>query len=156
MNVDSGLKTLDGSAILLSTNADGVLVGSANGSDIFKVYVDPTGAVWIGQYQPIAHNIDGASAAAFDDIATVAADLHVKATITDFDGDSSTVVSDVALSIEFQDDGPLAVNDQDFVTEDGPLTADGNVVTGVGGGQADHLGSDGFGSIAWDGAAANN
>ncbi|TGQ38661.1 VCBS domain-containing protein, partial [Mesorhizobium sp. M00.F.Ca.ET.216.01.1.1] len=163
VNVDSGLKTLDGSAILLSTNSDGVLVGSANGVDIFKVYVDPTGAIWIGQYQPIAHTIDGSSAAAFDDIAIVAADLHVKATITDFDGDSSTAVSDVALSVEFQDDGPLAVDDQDSVTEDGPLTADGNVVTGAGGadanatdGQADHLGSDGFGSIAWDGAVANH
>ena len=163
VNVDSGLKTLDGSAIMLSTNADGVLVGSANGVDVFKVYVDPTGAVWIGQYQPIAHNVDGSSTAAFDDIATVAADLHVKATITDFDGDSSTAVSDVALSIEFQDDGPVAVNDQDSVTEDGPVTADGNVITGVGGadanatdGQADHPGSDGLGSIAWDGAVANH
>ncbi|MER9654703.1 VCBS domain-containing protein, partial [Mesorhizobium sp. M0152] len=163
LNVDSGLKTLDGSAILLSTNAGGVLVGSANGVDIFKVYVDPTGAVWIGQYQPIAHSTDGASTAAFDDIATITADLHVQATITDFDGDSSTAVSKVALSIEFQDDGPLAIDDHDSVTEDGPLTADGNVITGVGGadvnvtdGQADHLGSDGFGSIAWDGAAANH
>ncbi|TPM37595.1 VCBS domain-containing protein, partial [Mesorhizobium sp. B2-3-4] len=163
VNVNSGLKTLDGSTILLSTNADGVLVGSANGVDVFKVYVDPTGAVWIGQYQPIAHGVAGGSAAAFDDIATVAADLHVKATITDFDGDSSTAVSHVALSIEFQDDGPVAVDDQDSVTEDGPLTADGNVVTGTGGsdanitdGQADHLGSDGFGAIAWDGAVANH
>ncbi|MHB9479022.1 tandem-95 repeat protein [Mesorhizobium sp. W016] len=162
-NVDSGLKTLDGSAIMLSTNADGVLVGSANGVDVFKVYVDPTGAVWIGQYQPIAHNVDGSSTAAFDDIATVAADLHVKATITDFDGDTSTAVSHVALSIEFQDDGPVAVNDQDSVTEDGPLTADGNVITGVGGadanatdGHADHLGTDGLGSITWDGAVANH
>ncbi|MER9035636.1 VCBS domain-containing protein, partial [Mesorhizobium sp. M0924] len=162
-NIDSGLKTLDGLAIMLSTNADGVLVGSANGVDVFKVYVDPTGAVWIGQYQPIAHNVDGSSTAAFDDIATVAADLHVKATITDFDGDTSTAVSHVALSIEFQDDGPVAVNDQDSVTEDGPLTADGNVITGVGGadanatdGQADHLGTDGLGSITWDGAVANH
>ncbi|MES0136429.1 hypothetical protein NKJ88_15930, partial [Mesorhizobium sp. M0016] len=109
-NVDSGLKTLDGSAIMLSTNSDGVLVGSANNVDVFKVYVDPTGAVWIGQYQPIAHNVDGSSTAAFDDIATVTADLHVKATITDFDGDTSTAISHVALSIEFQDDGPVAQN----------------------------------------------
>ncbi|WP_318011237.1 DUF5801 repeats-in-toxin domain-containing protein [Mesorhizobium sp. ESP-6-2] len=163
VNVDSGLRTLDGSAILLSTASDGVLVGAAKGVDVFKVYVDPTGAVWIGQYQPIAHNVDGASTAAFDDIATVAADLHVKATITDFDGDSSTAVSHVGLSIEFQDDGPAAVNDQDSVTEDGPLSADGNVITGVGGtdanatdGHADHLGTDGFGSVAWDGAVANH
>ncbi|MER9788668.1 DUF5801 repeats-in-toxin domain-containing protein, partial [Mesorhizobium sp. M0162] len=162
-NIDSGLKTLDGLAIMLSTNADGVLVGSANGIDVFKVYVDPTGAVWIGQYQPIAHNVDGSSTAAFDDIATVAADLHVKATITDFDGDTSTAVSHVALSIEFQDDGPVAVDDQDSVTEEGPLTADGNVITGVGGadanatdGHADHLGTDGLGSITWDGADADH
>ncbi|MDR7225439.1 VCBS repeat-containing protein, partial [Aminobacter aminovorans] len=150
-NVDSGLKSLDGTAIMLSTDGNGVLVGTAGGEPVFKVYVDGDGAVWIAQYKPIAHATDGSSAAAFDDIATIAAELHVKATITDFDGDSTSAVSDVALAIDFQDDGPVAHNDQNSVTEDGPVSASGNVVTDAPG--ADATGTDGFGSIAWDGAA---
>ncbi|BBD40933.1 hypothetical protein Amn_pa03870 (plasmid) [Aminobacter sp. Y103A] len=150
-NVDSGLKSLDGTAIMLSTDGNGVLVGTAGGEPVFKVYVDGDGAVWIAQYKPIAHATDGSSAAAFDDIATIAAELHVKATITDFDGDSTSAVSDVALAIDFQDDGPVAHDDQNSVTEDGPVSASGNVVTDAPG--ADATGTDGFGSIAWDGAA---
>jgi len=150
-NVDSSLKSLNGTAIMLSTDENGVLVGTAGGETVFKVYVDGDGAVWIAQYKPIAHAIDGSSATAFDDIATIAAELHVKATITDFDGDSTSAVSDVTLAIDFQDDGPAAHNDQNSVTEDGPVSAIGNVVTDAPG--ADDTGTDGFGSIAWDGAA---
>ena len=71
---------------------------------------------------------DGSSQATFDDIATVTADLHIKATLTDHDGDSTHAVSPVALLIQFQDDGPLAVNDVNAVT--GSLTfCTGNVIT---------------------------
>src|SRR6185437_15635092 len=70
------------------------------------------------------------SQAAFDDIMTVTADLHIKATLTDFDGDSTSVVSPVALSVQFQDDGPLAVNDVDSANG-AALIATGNVITGV-------------------------
>ena len=104
--VDSGLKALDGSHILLSTDASGAVVGSVGQTTVFKVYVDGNGFVWIAQYQAIAHDLDGSSAAAFDDIATVTADLHVKATLTDSDGDSVSAVSGVALQVQFQDDGP--------------------------------------------------
>ena len=127
VNVASGLFTLGGIQILLSTDADGVLVGSADLTEIFKVYVGPDGVVWIAQYKPIAHDVDGASAAAFDDIATIAADLRVKATITDNDGDSITAVSDVALSIEFQDDGPTALDDGNAVTARTVAPMTGNV-----------------------------
>ena len=87
VNVGSGLFTLNGIQIMLSTDGDGVLVGSAGLTEIFKVYVAPDGVVWIAQYEPIAHDVDGTSAAAVDDIATIAADLRVKAMITDYDGD---------------------------------------------------------------------
>ena len=112
-SVDSGLKTLDGTHIMLSTDASGAVVGTAGLTEVFKVYVDGNGFVWIAQYQAIAHDVDGSSQAAFDDIATVTADLHIKATLTDFDGDSTSAVSGVALKIQFQDDGPVAVNDVD-------------------------------------------
>ncbi|MBK5263705.1 MAG: lysis protein, partial [Alphaproteobacteria bacterium] len=53
-------------------------------------------------------------------------------TITDSDGDVATAT----LTVSVVDDVPVAVNDVDSVTEDGPLTADGNVLTGVGGSDA--------------------
>ena len=66
--------------------------------------------------------------------------------VTDVDGDSSTA----PLVITILDDTPSANADTDSVTEDGPLTADGNVLTGSGGtdanatdGAADTQGADG-------------
>jgi VCBS repeat-containing protein len=157
----SGLFNLDGVEIMLSTDSSGVLVGAVGDDIYFKVYVDPTGIVWIAQYLPIAHDLDGAGAAAFDDIASITADLRIKASLTDFDGDTVTAVSDVALAVSFQDDGLTTVEDEDEVTEDGPA-ADGNVVTGSGGtdlnttdGNADTLGTDGLGQVVWDNAVAN-
>ena len=66
--------------------------------------------------------------------------------VTDADGDQATAT----LTISIADDSPKAVNDVDSVTEDGPLTADGNVFSGSGGtdvnatdGVADVPGADG-------------
>jgi VCBS repeat-containing protein len=66
--------------------------------------------------------------------------------VTDSDGDAA---SDT-LTIDIVDDVPTARDDADSVTEDGPLTADGNVLTGSGGtdtnttdGVADTPGADG-------------
>jgi VCBS repeat-containing protein len=52
--------------------------------------------------------------------------------VTDTDGDQASAT----LTISIADDAPLAVNDVDSVTEDGPLVADGNVLTGSGGSDA--------------------
>ena len=167
-NVNSGLKALDGSPILLSTDGNGVLIGSINGGAtvIFKVTVDASGFVWIAQFAPIAHDLDGAGTAAHDDIATVTAALHITGTLTDFDGDKITKTSPVALKVEFQDDGPLAIDDVDSISEDGPL-ATGNVFTGIESapvnsqdgnttdGVADKAGTDGLGSVVWAGATNN-
>ncbi len=66
--------------------------------------------------------------------------------VTDNDGD----FSEDTLEIAIVDDVPAANADSDSVTEDGPLTADGNVITGIGGsdanstdGVADVTGADG-------------
>ena len=72
-----------------------------------------------------------------DDGTTVSFDL----TITDGDGDAA---SDT-LDIRIVDDAPTARADADSVTEDGPLTADGNVLTGSGGSDAN--GSDGVADV---------
>jgi VCBS repeat-containing protein len=65
---------------------------------------------------------------------------------TDTDGDPATGV----VTVQVTDDVPTADPDADSVTEDGPSTADGNVLTGTGGtdgnatdGDADVRGADG-------------
>jgi len=112
-NAPSGVKALvNGQAVDVVLNTDlatGAVVGTAGAIMVFKLYVDTDGFVWMAQYAPIAHDVDGSSAASFDDIVRVTADLHVKASLTDFDGDTTAMVSPVALQIEFQDDGPTAV-----------------------------------------------
>ncbi|MBY8826487.1 DUF5801 repeats-in-toxin domain-containing protein, partial [Sphingomonas colocasiae] len=65
--------------------------------------------------------------------------------LTDGDGDSAPAGN---LVITIVDDAPIARPDIDSVSEDGPLVADGNVLTGVGGGTADSQGADGAGVVA--------
>ena len=68
--------------------------------------------------------------------------------VTDNDGDQASAT----LTISIADDAPTAVNDADSVTEDGPLVADGNVMTGSGGSDAN--GTDGVADVQGaDGAA---
>jgi VCBS repeat-containing protein len=52
--------------------------------------------------------------------------------ITDADGDAASDTLEIAIV----DDAPTARDDSDSVTEDGATTADGNVLTGLGGGDA--------------------
>ena len=81
---------------------------------------------------------------------------NLSVVLTDVDG--STANDNLIVNIV--DDIPTAHNDADSVKEDGPLVADGNVITGVGGsdanandGVADTAGADGIASIAWSGAS---
>ncbi|MBR1287739.1 hypothetical protein JQ597_37375, partial [Bradyrhizobium sp. AUGA SZCCT0177] len=154
-SVASGLTTLDGIHIMLSTDVNGAVVGSAGQTEIFKVYVDSEGFVWIGQYQPIAHGLDGSSLATHDDIASVTAALHIKATLTDFDGDSTSVVSGVALQVQFQDDGPQAfLEASQTVAEGSTATGQLDFVQGTDGASVTHVngivlvfGNDGYSQI---------
>lgn len=149
----SGLKTTDGRDIVL-TSESGILVGYAvndGGPDdvAFKILVTATGEIWIGQYLPIHHDTAGSTDAAFDDIAVLATRLHLEATLTDADGDSVTAVSDTAIHVEFQDDGPKAFADTAPTSTGGaPVTID---VSGN-----DSAGADGVdwtnskpGSVTW-------
>jgi len=65
--------------------------------------------------------------------------------LTDADGDSAPAGN---LVIAIVDDAPIARPDVDSVGENGPLVADGNVLTGVGGGTADSQGADGAAVVA--------
>ena len=152
---DSGLRTLNGTHILLTTDtATGALVGMAGTDVVFKVFVDSTGHVWIAQYQAIHNDIAGSDLAAYDDIAKVAADLHITATLTDADGDSVTKTSPVSLSVQFQDDGPVAMNDELNLADH--ADGKGNVITGLNevapATSADTVGTDGAHVSAISGA----
>ena len=78
------------------------------------------------------------------------------------DGDIVTPESSVGtFLINVDDDSPVAVDDDDSVTEDGPTIATGNVITAADGGLGsdlnftdgvvDSAGADGLGSISWIG-----
>ncbi len=159
--VDSGLKTtVGGLSILLYSDPTNpqILWGVtgadfASGTKVFAAYADPDGHLWLVQFQAIAHDLDGNTAAAYDDIAFVTLGLvHVTANLTDADGDTAAVVSETPIKLSFQDDGPLAVNDIDSANG-ATLTATGNVITGadiainpdanITDGVADKIGTDG-------------
>jgi|GEM_PF-2639586 len=81
-----------------------------------------------------------------DNVLGPPADEVFVVTVTDTDGDTATAT----LTVTITDDAPIARPDVDSVSEDGPLVADGNVLTGMGGGDAntndgiaDVLGADG-------------
>jgi len=73
------------------------------------------------------------------DVDNVAETDSFTLTVSDGSGPSAPA----SIIFEIVDDVPTAVADTDSVTEDGPLTADGNVISGVGGGTADTQGADG-------------
>ncbi|MBJ7438893.1 MAG: VCBS domain-containing protein [Sphingopyxis sp.] len=159
---DSGLDS-NGASIFLYTIA-GVVTGSTSatidgvlpGNTIFTVAVNAsTGLVTLTQVAEIDHALPGDPSGYDAQLATLANGLigvTATATTTDGDGDTATAAQtlDLGGNISFADDGPTANADTDSVTEDGPLTADGNVVTAAGGadlnatdGVADALGADG-------------
>jgi VCBS repeat-containing protein len=109
----------------ISSDATGTLVVTGYSYD------PATGAGSITYvYTLIDNTLDG-------DGTTVSFDLVV----TDADGDAA---SDT-LDIDIVDDVPTARADSDSVTEDGPTTADGNVLTGNGGEDAN--GTDGVADV---------
>ncbi|MDY0872375.1 T1SS-143 repeat domain-containing protein [Dongia rigui] len=83
----------------------------------FTVQVDPaTGVVTVEQKLPIAHEVDGASIISHDDLASLIVSgqagggIFAAQTVTDGDGDKSTVVSPSSIGIGFEDDGPTVVS----------------------------------------------
>ncbi|RGP41013.1 hypothetical protein BPTFM16_01308 [Altererythrobacter insulae] len=154
-----------GGVVVGSTAAD---AGSVNpGNTIFDISVAANGAVTVNQYEAIDHPIaddPSATEAPFEDQIISLADgkvtLTANSTITDGDGDQATDSETVDLggNIQFADDGPIAVNDTDTVTEG--RTGAGNVLNGSGttSGAAgiDSSGADGFGTPTVIGIASVN
>jgi hypothetical protein len=166
---DSGLNTTDGNddIYLFSDPNDPSIVWGVDSSDfgagqkVFALYLDGNGQLWTAQFQPIAHNVDGSSAAAHDDIVSITSGLvYVTGTITDADDDQAFAVSSAGLNIRFQDDGPVAFNvATDAVPEGSPAISgvltfdggsDGATITHINGQQLT------FGNDGWSGPLAGS
>ncbi|WP_208109926.1 DUF5801 repeats-in-toxin domain-containing protein [Dongia mobilis] len=112
----------------------------------FLVRVDgATGELTVSQFLPLAHDTDGSSAADHDDILdlVVARDggIYVSATVSDYDGDKTTVEAPAPLGISFEDDGPKVLSVTDFHDSNvtGPFLIDED---NIGNGNQDGPGDD--------------
>jgi len=110
-----------------------------------QVITIPEGTLTITAFDPAAGTLDY-SFTLTNNTSGDNTSVTFTVTVTDVDGDSDSA----PFTIHIVDDTPLATPDADSVTEDGPLTADGNVLTGSGGsdanttdGVADSQGADG-------------
>ena len=130
-NAASNSETATGS-FALTTGNDSVASLVINGVDVTAggTVTTPTGVLTVtlsgGAYSysyTLTTNTSGDNT--FDSFTAV---------VTDSDGDTATDT----LVIDIIDDVPTARADIDSVTEDGPLTANGNVLTGVGGNDANN------------------
>ncbi|WP_197707326.1 VCBS domain-containing protein [Sphingobium sp. LB126] len=125
---------------------DGLAGITINGVTITAVGQTVTTPLGVLTITSVADNAIGYSYVLSDNVVGAPPSEIFTVVVTDSDGDHATAT----LTISIADDAPTAVNDVDSVTEDGPLVADGNVLTGVGGsdanatdGVADIQGADG-------------
>ncbi len=142
--------TSHGLDVVLITGADGSILGRTSAGAVFLVEISASGEVKLSQYAALDHTVSDTSNYASDQLPLPTGLISISgvATITDRDGDhvSSPQLLDLGGNIIFQDDGPHAVADTAMVTEDGPLVADGNVITDAeanGDNGADTTGADG-------------
>jgi VCBS repeat-containing protein len=154
-NVDTGLvDTATGQAIVLVKIDDGRIEGRTASSNevVFVVTVDAAGNITLDQQRAIKHEFAGDNP---DTTYTLGTDemVTLTATVKDKDGDGAPVTANIGKNLQFKDDGPVANNDVDSVTEG--LTATGNVLTGgtdagdanTTDGVADNAGADGKATI---------
>lgn len=130
--------------VILSINNEGRIVGMAGDTEIFNVHVDSKGNVTftLENNGTLVHpdNSDP------DDVLSLNG-IGVKLTVTDGDGDSSS--AEIALDLTIRDDGPVAYDNVNSVTEN--ASASGNVLTDAdSAGKTDSFGADGGSGVTWD------
>lgn len=123
------------------TANDGLASVTINGMAITTVGQTVTTPLGILTITSIANGAIGYSYVLSDNVVGTPAAEVFTVVVTDNDGDRASAT----LTISIADDVPTAVNDADSVTEDGPLVADGNVLTGSGGSDAN--GTDGVADV---------
>lgn len=138
-----GERTTGTIAITASDGLAGVTINGVAITAVGQTVTTPLGVLTITS---IADGAIGYSYVLGDNVVGTPPAEVFTVVVTDSDGDQASAT----LTISIADDAPTAVNDADSVTEDGPLVADGNVLTGSGGsdanatdGVADIQGADG-------------
>ena len=120
----SGLFTTAGQAIHLfldnpttitgrydtATDGDGNSTPDSDDLIAFALKVDPlTGVVYLAQWQSLDHPTEapGTGSPSYDEAITFSSStLSISATVTDFDGDSTSTSLDLSGRVNFEDDGP--------------------------------------------------
>ena len=133
-NPASDLMLTDGTAIALSLDSHGRVIGTVgadsvnpdlSGKTAFAIAIDPvTGQAYVADY--LSLHQDGATNTPNDSFSLASGTVGVTVTLTDGDGDHATsAATDISSHISFLDDGPAAYGDTAGVAE------------GAGGGTAD-------------------
>nr|WP_322939308.1 retention module-containing protein [Pseudomonas sp. s4] len=132
--VDSGLDATAGGDIRLYKDADGNVLGVANGVTVFKVSVNAgSGSVTLVQYEAIAHG----NTSNHDELALIRAGvLKLGVTVYDKDGDSHSASLDLGKVVGFEDDGPSA-----GITKAAYALDDEGLPNGINGGEGDVTGT---------------
>ncbi|MDR6834905.1 MULTISPECIES: DUF5801 repeats-in-toxin domain-containing protein [unclassified Sphingopyxis] len=141
------IDSLTGEAVILSIEG-GVIFGRTSAHEVFRISVAPGGLVTFDQSRAILHTPDsGPDQTKFLSGSNL---ITLTAIATDGDGDTARTTADITGQFAIRDDAPLALHDEDNVSRDGEIFADGNVLTGIGGtdingmdGSADNGGADG-------------
>ncbi len=144
----SGLiDSLSGEAVILSI-VGGVIFGRTSTHEVFRISVDAAGVVTFDQSRAVIHSPNsGPDQTLFLSGSNL---ITLTAIVTDGDGDTASATADITGRFAIRDDAPTANSDEDNVARDGEIFADGNVLTGLGGvdangvdGVADSAGNDG-------------
>lgn len=132
--VDSGLDATAGGDIRLYKDADGNVLGVANGVTVFKVSVNAgSGSVTLVQYEAIVHG----NTSNHDELALIRAGvLKLGVTVYDKDGDSHSASLDLGKVVGFEDDGPSA-----GITKAAYALDDEGLPNGINGGEGDVTGA---------------
>ncbi|GGB86266.1 hypothetical protein GCM10011494_00710 [Novosphingobium endophyticum] len=151
----TSLQTAQGDMGITLLQTSGTVITGVYDTDdktAFTVTINADGTVTLVQNVPLEHLTDGpVDPDDYNDALDLSGLIEATVTVTDDDGDSASDSAQIGGAITFHDDGPSAANDTDAVTEDGPLVANGNVITGAGSdgdpGGADSFGGDGAGAV---------
>lgn len=155
--LDSGLKTTEGEAIILSKDSEGRIVGTVApggehaGKIAFALAINESnGEVFVAQYLSLKHP----NANSHDEAVDLSGKLAVRYTVTDSDGDTVFDQLPMGSQIQFEDDGPKAFANNLVVLDDDALSGnpggihDNDDSVNASGTLGHSFGLDG-GSISW-------
>ncbi len=118
MGGPSGLAdSMSGLDVVLSMDG-GDIVGMAGGDEVFRISVDPvTGGVEVNQFRALEHNDPTDPDEASSPEIMQSGRVKLTVTVTDGDDDSASSSMELGRLIKFEDDGPQAADDKEFVDE---------------------------------------